>query len=306
MLGKLEKITDLRSIWKHEALDFTKWLVQEENLTMLSEEIGVEISLIKTEANVGGFNVDILAEEESTGHKIIIENQLETSDHDHLGKILTYASGYDAEIIIWVLKDIREEHLQAVTWLNENTNDKINFFVVKIELWKIDKSPVAVKFNVVTRPNDWTRTLRQSVEGTYSDTKLLQLDYWNALKAYSMNEGTTLRLRKAMPQHWYDIAYGISGSHIGLTVNSQQKVIGVEVYINDSMELYQRYFNHKDEIESMIGISLEWMELPNKKASRVKLSKEADFANKEDWNEQFKWIKKYAELFASTFIKFAK
>lgn len=137
MLGKLEKITDLRSVINLEALDFTKQLADDENLYTLGEKIGIEISLIEIEARVGGFSVDILAEEESTGKKIVIENQLEISDHDHLGEILTYASGYDAEIIIWVLKDIRDEHLQAVTWLNENTTDKINFFVVRIEFGKL-------------------------------------------------------------------------------------------------------------------------------------------------------------------------
>ncbi len=306
MLGTLEQITDLRSVWKHEALDFTRWLAQEENLAMLGEEIGVEISLIKTEANVGGFNVDVLAEEERTGRKIVIENQLEVSDHDHLGKTLTYASGYDAEIIIWVLKDIREEHLQAVTWLNENTNDKINFFVVKIELWKISESPVAVKFNVVARPNGWTKTLRRSIDGNYTETQLLQLDYWNAFKTHALNAGTTLRLSKAMPQQWYDIAYGVSGSRISLTVNSHKKVIGAGIYIDDSKDVYWRCFNHKEEIERAMGTPLEWMELPTKKASRIKLTKEADFLNRRDWTRQFNWIKQHAELFAETFIKYVK
>lgn len=306
MLGKLEKITDLRSIWKHEAIDFTNWLAKEENMNLLGDEIGIELSLVETEASVGGFNVDILAEENSTGKKVIVENQLEMSDHDHLGKILTYASGYDAEIIVWVLKDIREEHLQAVSWLNENTTDKINFFVVKIELWKIDESPVAVKFNVVARPNDWTKSIRSATSGKHSDTQLMQLDFWNAFKEYALEQGTKLKLRKTQPQHWYDVAYGVAGSHLGLTINSQQKVIGVEVYIDDSKELYHRYYDCKEEIESRIGFPLEWMELPSKKASRIKLSKEADFTVKDDWNEQFKWMNDSAEAFAMVFKSVAK
>lgn len=301
MLGKLKKIEDLRSVWKHEALDFTKWLAKEENLYLLGEEIGIEITLIETEASVGGFNVDILAEEESTGKKIIIENQLENSDHDHLGKVLTYASGYDAEIIIWLLKDIRDEHLQAVTWLNENTNDMINFFVIKIELWEIDDSPIAVKFNVVARPNDWTRSLRKSVQEKCSETQLLQLNYWNALKEYVSIEGSVLKLRKPRPRQWFNIACGISGSYIGLTVNSQQNIIAVELYIGNSKELYQTFLDNKNQIENQIGESLEWMELPTKKASRIKLSNKADFKDENDWERQFEWIKKYAEIFADVF-----
>lgn len=100
-LSKLKKI-DLREEWKHEATDFTNWLAQDENLQLLSEEIGIDISLIQTEASVGKFSVDILAEEDNTGRKIVIENQLEPTNHDHLGKLITYASGFDAEIVIWI------------------------------------------------------------------------------------------------------------------------------------------------------------------------------------------------------------
>ena len=125
-LGKLRKI-HLREAWKHEALNFTGWLAEEDNLALLSDEIGIDISLIQTEASVGKFNVDILAEEENGNRKIVIENQLESTDHDHLGKIITYASGFDAEIIIWIVKDVRDEHKQAIDWLNENTIEKVNF-----------------------------------------------------------------------------------------------------------------------------------------------------------------------------------
>src|SRR3989339_408754 len=128
-LSKLNKV-DLRDVWGHEALDFTNWLAQQENLDALSEEIGVDIKLIKTEANVGKFSVDILAEEESSGRKIIIENQLEDTNHDHLGKIITYASGYDAEIIIWVVRDVREEHQKAIEWLNEHTDENISLKIM--------------------------------------------------------------------------------------------------------------------------------------------------------------------------------
>lgn len=108
-ISKLKKV-DLRTAWSHEALDFTQWLSLEDNLSLLGEEVGISIKLLQTEANVGRYNVDILAEEENSGRKIIIENQLEDTNHDHLGKIVTYASGYDAEIIIWIVKDYREEH----------------------------------------------------------------------------------------------------------------------------------------------------------------------------------------------------
>ena len=160
-LGKLKKV-DLKNEWKHEAYDFSKWLAQQENLDMLSDEIGIGIQLIEREASVGKFNVDILAQEENSERKIIIENQLETTDHGHLGKIITYAAGYDAEIIIWIVKDVRDEHKKAIEWLNEHTDEKPNFFAIKMELWQIGDSPYAPKFQIISKPNDWAKTIKKS------------------------------------------------------------------------------------------------------------------------------------------------
>ena len=133
-LGTLKEIKELREVWPHEALDFTPWLADEENMTLWADAVGLEITIDETESIVGDFNVDIYASETGTGRKIIIENQLEDTNHDHLGKLITYASGKDAEIIIWVVKRAREEHRSAVEWLNNHTDDKIAFFLVEIKL----------------------------------------------------------------------------------------------------------------------------------------------------------------------------
>ena len=135
-LSKIKRV-DLRKVWKHEALDFTNWLAEPENLELLSEEVEIEISLIQTEASVGKFKVDILAEENNTGRKIVIENQLDSTNHDHLGKIITYASGFDAEIVIWIVQNVRDEHKQAIDWLNEHTDQKVNIFAIQMEVWQI-------------------------------------------------------------------------------------------------------------------------------------------------------------------------
>ncbi len=124
-LGKLEKV-DVRKVWEHEARDFSAWLVKPENLALLSEQIGIEIEPIDTEASIGRFRIDILAKEANTGDMVIIENQLESTNHDHLGKVITYAAGLDAKYLIWIVKDVLPEHLKAVEWLNENLNDEIS------------------------------------------------------------------------------------------------------------------------------------------------------------------------------------
>ncbi len=258
-LGKIEKIDDLRSVWPHEALDFSKWLSQEENLALLSDSIGIDIVLEELESPVGGFSVDLYATEEGTGRKIIIENQLEDTNHDHLGKIITYASGKGAEVVVWIVKRARDEHKQAVEWLNQHTDENIGFFLLEIQLWKINDSLPAPKFNVVERPNDWAKTMK-AVEGL-SDTKKLQLEFWQAFNDYAFGKQefkSVFSKRKPQPQHWYDLSVGSSTYRVGLTVNTQKKKIGTEIYINDDKLMFEKFKAQKDSIEAELGIQLDW------------------------------------------------
>ena len=306
MLGKMNKV-DLRKAWKHEALDFTTWLAQEENLALLSDEIGIGIRLIQTEAKVGNFNVDILAEEENTGRKIIIENQLETTNHDHLGKIITYASGHDANIIIWIVKDVREEHRQAVDWLNDHTDENVNFFAISLELWQIGDSPFAPKFQIISRPNEWAKAIKKSTgQGELTETKVLQYEFWNKFKEYVQERKSKLRLRKTYPQHWYDVSFGSSEAHIALTINTQDNLLGCEIYIPNSKDLFIELAKNKEDIEKELGIRLVWMELEGKKAARIKYARDGDINDSSKWNEYFEWLKENSELFQRVFGKYIK
>ena len=305
-LSRLKKV-ELRKAWAHEALDFTNWLALSENLELLSEEIGLDISLIQTEASVGKFNVDILAEQEASGRKIIIENQLEMTDHDHLGKIITYASGYDAEIVIWIVKDVREEHKQAIDWLNEHTDNQINFFAIKMELWKIEDSAIAPKFQIVSQPNGWAKALKTNNRSqNLTDTKALQFDFWSSFKEFATEKGTKFRLQKPQPQHWYVVSLGVSEAHISLTINSRTNELGCEVYIADSKELFEGLLNNKDQIEAELGEELEWLALEGKKASRIKLVHQADISKIDDWENYFVWLIAKVESFQKVFGKIVK
>ena len=305
-LSKLEKV-DLREVWKHEALDFTNWLAKQENLELLSDEIGIDITLVQTEASVGKFNVDILAEEENTGRKIVIENQLESTDHDHLGKIITYASGFDAEIIIWIVKSVRDEHKQAVDWLNEHTDSNINIFAIQMEVWKISNSPFAPKFQVIAKPNDWAKAVKKAVtQSELSDTKLLQLEFWTKFKEFVQENNGKVKLRKAYPQHWYDISFGSSNAHLCLTVNSQNEQMACEIYIPDSKKLFSCLYAKKDEIESELSEQLVWEELPEKKASRIKLISKGNLSNQKDWGHYHSWLLEKVTKFQLVFGKFVK
>lgn len=126
-LGKLEEV-NIRDIWKHEQYDFSNWLSKEENIELLGNEIGLTLTDISKEVFVGVFKCDLVAKDETSGIKVIIENQLEATNHDHLGKIITYASGLEADVIVWIVKEAREEHRSAIEWLNNNTVKDISFF----------------------------------------------------------------------------------------------------------------------------------------------------------------------------------
>lgn len=304
-LGKLIRV-DLRDYWKHEAFDFTRWLSERENIELLSDAIGIDMRVKQTEANVGRFSVDIFAEEENTGRKIIIENQLEMTDHTHLGQLITYAAGLEAEYVVWIVCDVREEHRQAIDWLNEHTDEQINFFLVQIELWQIEDSPPAPKFNVISRPNEWKRAVRTSTqEGDLTDTKMRQLEFWQQLKELASTSHPELKLRTPRPQHWFDIAIGRSDCHIALIIDSKDDKVRCDLYIPDSKELYRTFLSFRAEIEKELNIAepLEWLELPAKKASRIRTSKEFRFADSNTWEPAIRWLIETAIRFKRVFAK---
>ena len=300
--GKLKKV-DLREAWKHEALDFTRWLSKEENLALLSEEIGVDINLIQTEANVGSFNVDVLAED-SNGRKIVIENQLEATNHDHLGKIITYASGYNAEIIIWIVKDVRNEHKQAIDWLNEHTDENINFFAIKLELWQIGDSPYAPKFQIISKPNEWAKIMKAPVSAL-TERKLKLLEFWTALNEFLNNKGSLVHPQKPSSDHWNDVSIGTSKAHISLTALGKENRIGVELYIPDNKEFYYQLASHKEEIEKLFGEELLWQELKGKKASRISVSRSNfNLYDNKNWEKDFLWYEEKTLAFKKAFCPF--
>lgn len=305
MLGKLEKV-NIREIWKNEATDFTKWLAKEENLAILSEEIGVSIKLIKTEASVGSFSADILAEEENTGHKIIIENQLEETNHDHLGKIITYGSGFDANILIWIFREIREEHRKAIDWLNEKADTSLYIFAIKMEVWKIGDSKPAPKFSTICSPNNWAKAIKQaSEEASLSDMNLSQLEFWSDFSSYLDQNSKKLKSRKPRPQHWYDLSIGKSTLHVACIVSFQSNFVRCDIYIPNNKDLFKKLFSNKDVIEKELGFQLIWEELPEAKASRIKYQNDnVDISKKETYVEIYKWYKETAEKYYDILPKY--
>ena len=302
---KLSRITCVnpREVWKHEALNFTKWLALEENIAILCEELEINLENVKSEAAAGRYNVDLVADDIDTKRKVIIENQLESTDHKHLGQLLTYASAYDASIIIWIVTDYTEEHRQAIDWFNRNISENISFFLVQIEVYKIGDSEPAPKFNIICEPNNWGKAVKRSGSGdAVTATKLMQMEFWEGLKLYASKIGTIASFTHTpQPKHWFNISMGTSKCHIALTVNTQKGYIGCEVYIRNDKTLYDTFHNNKEAIEAAIGSPLEWMELPDATASRVLLIRKGNPKDRGLWDDYFKWCIGAVENFSTVF-----
>lgn len=303
-LGSLKKV-DVRHIWQTEAQHFTPWLAQ--NLDILAETLDMELEIEAQEKNVGPFRADILCRDTLDKSWVLIENQLERTDHLHLGQLLTYASGLKAVTIIWVSTHFTEEHRSALDWLNNITDDQFKFFGLEVELWQIGDSPVAPKFNIVSKPNDWSRSVgqaaRQIETGTLTDIKAAQLEFWTQL-AEKLKENSHIRPQKPMPQHWAVFRIGRSGFHISGLHNTRDKCIGVELYIDhqNAKDFYNQLYAQKNDIEAEIGHELIWKELPNKSASRIILYlRDVDPMDRSRWDEYQDWLIKYIEAFDRTF-----
>lgn len=291
-LGKLEKIEDLRSIWKHEAKEFTPWLAEEENLSLLSEAIGIDLVLEEQESNVGEFSVDIFAVEENTGRKVIIENQLEDTNHDHLGKIITYASGKDAEVIIWIVKHARDEHKQAIEWLNSHTDDKCAFFLIEIELWRIGNSEPAVKFNIVERPNDWAKSMKKS--STLTQTGAQRMNFWQQFIEYNQSNNGVYAKSRPTADTWIGKSIkGIPATNVNLVITKES--CRIEAYINSGNQernksIFDALYAQKDIIEEQYGGHLIWQRLDDNVTCRIYEDRKLSFIKEDERSKIFKFF----------------
>jgi hypothetical protein len=292
-LSRLQRVP-LREAWKNESGDFTPWLAEEENLNALVDAIGLsELQLVATEHWVGDFKLDILCTDGED--RVIIENQLERTNHAHLGQIIAYAAGVGAKKVIWIAESFRPEHSAALQFLNENTTEDLAFFAVEVELWRIGDSPFAPKFEVVVQPNNWLKTGRERVRaasGT-SDTKQLQLKFWTRLIEYLGAHSCPLRPRMARPQHWLEFSIGKAGAMLSATANTREDRLGTELYLSnqDAKRRFSLLLAQKTHIENALGFPLDWQELPEATACRIATwLPNASLEDESRWQEYFLWL----------------
>ncbi|MDP8909207.1 MAG: DUF4268 domain-containing protein, partial [Chloroflexota bacterium] len=304
--GRLEAVGRIRDFWADEARDFTPWLAQEDNLALLAETIGLSLELVGTEQRVGPFRADIVAADEQG--LVVIENQLNATDHKHLGQLLVYAADRKAHTVVWVAKQVTDEYRKVIDWLNEQTN--VRFWALEIELWRIGDSPVAPKFNVACEPNEIARVTAvaaaagESVE--LSDVRLLQIEFWEALSAY-LDEHSSFSSRKARPQNWYPLGIGTARAYVACTVRIAEREVGCELYMpgrHGAETIFTALEGDREAIEAEFGEALDFQELPERKACRIALQRDGDISDRETWPELHAWMTdEKAERFKAVFAQ---
>ncbi|HRG07041.1 MAG TPA: DUF4268 domain-containing protein [Cyclobacteriaceae bacterium] len=302
--GELKSVP-ARVKWSKEAHEFTPWLAQ--NISRLSNAIGLELEVENTEVAAGPYSADILAKDTATDQYVVIENQLEKTDHDHLGKALTYASVLDATCIIWVATEFTPEHTKALDWLNDHTTEDISFYGVQIELWKIDDSKPALRFNIICKPNEAVRqAARTKGNDELSEAKRFQYNFWQRFKTKLEKTKKIPSLQSPGAQYWYNVALGKSGIHLSNTCNTDNpNTVGARVYISnrisDTMLPYLE--SRKIEIETAIGQPLLWNPNPTNRDKVISLLHETNYDDEDKIEEALNWLIEHTLKFREIFTK---
>lgn len=304
-LGKLKEI-DIRKVWAHEQFDFSKWLASESNIQELGDVLNLSLTNVETEKFVGNYRCDILCQDELTGKTVLIENQLEPTNHDHLGKIITYASGLDAAVIVWIVAEARDEHASAIEWLNKHTDEEVSFFLLEIHAYTIGDSIPAPQFHIVQQPNDFAKTAKSlSHTGSLNETQTNRLEFWTKLNDEIDKRGKPFNKHKASPDHWYTVAVGSSQCHVSIDLVNKDHKIRIGLWIPDNKELFDTFMEHKAEIEETAGMALVWDRLEGKKASVISIDIPGlNFGKQDNYPELMDGIIKKVLLFKKAFTPY--
>lgn len=300
-LGRLEKV-EPRKYWESESLEFTPWLAREDNIALLSEALGMELEVEGIEKDVGSFRADILCKDIATDRKVLIENQLEKTNHGHLGQIITYAAGLDVRTVVWIARSFTEEHREALIWLNEVSQDDLRFFGLEIELWRIGESAPAPKFNIVAKPNDWAKAVRGGTSESTEVTEWNQgrMAFWSLFCDLARKKGTKIRLPEPRARPYMRFTLGRSGisiSAVASTFNTATSKFSLgelraQLLIQNrrAPAAYRALMKEREQIEKDFGGTLEWSESEDVNRRRIFVRCDADVENKAKWPEQAEWL----------------
>jgi hypothetical protein len=279
------KPVNVRESWPNEARDFTPWLA--DHIDLLGGALGMDLEVTTCEADVGDFSLDLLAKDLGSGRPVVIENQFGTTNHDHLGKVITYAAGVDATAVIWLTESLRDEHRQALEWLNQKMDEGTRFFGVVIEVIRIDESRPAVRFRPVVYPNEWQHTTRETAEHQASPRGEKYRHFFQILIDELRETHHFTRARAAQPQCWYFFPCGVQrGVNYGASF-AQGGRVRAEVYIDQgdaeaNKAIFDSLFSQRAEIEHKLEEPLEWERLDDRRASRIALYREGHIEQSEE------------------------
>ena len=302
-LGKIENV-DIRGIWPNEAADFTPWLA--DNLDLLGEELGLDLELDRTEAPVGNFSLDILARDANSNSVVAIENQIAGTDHIHLGQLLmTYAAGYDAGIVIWVSTEFRDEHRAALDWINQRTDDSLNFFGVEVEAVKIGDSFPALLFRLAASPNTWSKRTRTSPTTELTETQRRYVQFWKPLLEKLKSEhGWNIGTENKYNEYVAGSGFSQIARRMRMTWENEARV---ELLIQSSdAEWNKAAFDllkeSQEQIEVELGATLHWDRGEDTKSCRIGASRNGSLDDSEEELDEIRsWMIDNVQRFRPVF-----
>jgi hypothetical protein len=286
---------DPRAIWSHEALDFTPWLL--ENAEFLAETLGIELQLTANEHPVGGYSLDLIGHDLTNDCTLIVENQLATTDHSHLGQLLTYAAGTDAATVVWIATQFREEHRQAVSYLNEVAGENARFFAIELNVVRIGDSQAAPLFKLVAEPNDWHALVSASAKAIQSTSGkgALYLSYWEKFltQLHETLPGWS-KVRKPQSANWMELHWIRAGVRFSVSF-AQNKRLRAELYLDtgnaeETTAVYDLLERQRQDVEAAFGDQLEWDPLPGKRACRIAIYSDGDVADEDAHETYVRWM----------------
>lgn len=298
-IGRL-KIVPLRDVWKHEADDFTPWLAVDDNLELLSETLGMRLIVEATEERLGSFYADMICTDKVDEGRVLIENQITPTDHKHLGQICTYAAMTKATKIIWVSEKIRDEHREAVEWLNSISNDEMSFYAVNVKAVKIGDSDPAPIFEIAAQPQTVARKaqkqLKEVADGDLNPTQLRWKEYWSEFLLVAENKIESAGARTPYKGNWQTLGSrsGLAGGYIEYNVYASGNNVRAEAYIGGGSSaklLFKALELHKEKIEQAFGSALDWEENPQRQDCRIASYMQGATVNFDKGrHEQHQWL----------------
>ncbi len=301
-LGNLKRV-EVRTVWKFEDVNFTPWLAEEATFKKLSDALGFEMQVEQIEVPVGPYSADILAKDTSNNF-VVIENQFGKTNHDHLGKILTYAATLNATTVVWIAERFTDEHRKAIEWLNDYTTEELRLYAVELELWKIDDSKPAVQFNILSQPSEIIKHASAvKSQGPLSEARKLQLEFWTDFRRLLLQKKIVSSAQTPRAQYWFNVSLGRANIHLSNIANVADGRIGVRVYISNKIasEALPQLMAERQAIEMEIGEPLEWNPNENAIDKIILLDRDADLTLRDKWPEYLNWLVERVSRFKKAF-----